>query len=289
MKIPGTLAALALLAATSLAPDGAKAEETTAKKDAATEVIDTIADVTRYDAALGDTPIKDAEPKKPAKKTTDADKAKDEATKPAKADAGDKTKTNTVETATDDAGKGTVTPVKAGSADSPIIVKEETARAIAEGREVDARSLDADGATATPVVAQPASMRINGIKPAVILPGEATNGHTTNGHHPTVRKAAQKAAEDTGAKIIDIQRRSRSKQRLPVVVRGVIPDDDEDTAPAPEALTPKSGWRMTGGRNFWFYNSEEGLLIGCRLVGTAKVGDNKRVKCSRPRLAPDFH
>lgn len=327
MRIPGALAALAWLVATSLVPGGAQAQQITVKKDAATDVIDTISDVTRYDAALGDRPIDAAGPKKPSKEATGASKTENKPMKPAKADAGKKAETvkaaepkkpgkemtgagktevapatsataetgkkaKTVKTATGtakEAGKGSITPVKAGSAESPIAVKEETARAIAEKRKVDARSLDADGATAAPVVAQPASMRINGIKPAVILPNEAANGQATTGHPPTVLKAAQKAAENTSGKIIDVQRpRSRSSQRLPVVVRGVIPDDVEDAPQAAEAPAP-SGWRMTGGRNFWFYNREEGLLIGCRLVGTAKVGDNKRVKCSRPRHAPNFH
>ena len=278
MKTPGALAAFALLAATSLAIEGAEAEETKSREGAATEVIETISDVTRYDAALGDRPLPAAKPKKPAKPAPAKTDKKTKVTKPA-----------TGATAT--AGKGSITPVEAGSDESPIVVKEETARAIAEERKVDALSLDANGAAAKPVTARPASMRINGIRPAMILPGDAANGHAeTNGHHPTLQKAAQKAAESSGGKIIDIQRRSsRTRQRLPEVVRGVVPHDDDETREAAEPPRAPYGWTVTGGRNFWFYNEAEGLLIGCRLVGTAKVGDNKRVKCSRPRHAPDFH
>ena len=277
MKIPGALAALALLAATSLAIEGAEAEETRTKSDAEAEVIDTIADVTRYDAALGDRPLPAAKPKKPAKPARDKSDKKTKVIKPDARSAAN-------------AGKGSITPVKAGSDESPIIVKEETARAIAEDRKVDALSLDANGAAAKPVTAQPASMRINVIRPAIILPGDAANGHeATNGHHATLQKAAQKAAEQSGGKIIEIQRRSsRTRQRLPEVVRGVVPHDDEESRPAAAPPEAHYGWSVTSGRNFWFYNEAEGLLIGCRLVGTAKVGDNKRIKCTRPRHAPDF-
>ena len=117
---------------------------------------------------------------------------------------------------------------------------------------------------------------------------DVTRYDAANGQRPLLLQVAQKAADSPRGKIIDVQRR-RTNQRLPVVVRGAVPDDAEDTSATTGSLPAAPGWRVTSGRNFWFYNREEGLLIGCRLVGTAKVGDNKRVKCSRPRRAPGFH
>lgn len=126
-------------------------------------------------------------------------------------------------------------------------------------------------------------MRVSAILAALasLALGAAFAPGAADAQRITVVKGGESTVIDTG-------------QRRPgvTVERGDIPGAAE---PAPDSagaypLPPPPDWRLVGGRNFWFYNEDKELLIGCRLVGTAMVGrHNKRVKCTAPRHAPKFH
>lgn len=81
----------------------------------------------------------------------------------------------------------------------------------------------------------------------------------------------------TDAEVVDTARRGRA----PVIVRGVG-RPDEAPAPAAAAMDAIKAQpvQSSSGPNFWLYDAERKSLVGCYMLGTARVDDPFEVRCT---------